>query len=162
MLTSSLDDSGDESADELDPTNCWGTLMVDLYTGSTELDNAIAAEDRAVDQATVGAATALLAANASGRWDCKSSVSSRQSAASSAVLLDEPNAAELHPLIDGGDDLEGVIRAAPTLPSDDKSLAESILSHQDSRGSASGVESLTLEMAMSPRSGVAEVSSLGT
>jgi hypothetical protein len=70
------------------------------------------------------------------RWDRESSVSSRQSSVSGAVLLDELESPELHPLIDGGD-WEVVIRVAPILSSDDKSLDGSILSHQDSQGSVS-------------------------
>jgi hypothetical protein len=56
--------------------------------------------------------------------------------ASGAVLVDEPQAAELHRLIQVGD-WEGVRRAATTFSSDGKSLDGSILSHQDSQGSAS-------------------------
>jgi hypothetical protein len=118
----------------LDPTNC-GTIMVDMGTGSTEFDNAIVAGDRAGDQATVGAATVLLATNASGQWDCESSVSSRQSSVSSVVLVDEPKAAELRRLLQVRD-WEGVRRAASSFSSDEhKSFDGSILSYQDSKGS---------------------------
>jgi hypothetical protein len=127
---------GSSSLDKLlDPTNC-GTIMVEsMGTGSIEFDNAIVAGDRADDQATVGAATVLLATNASGRWDCESSVSSRQSSVSSVVLVDEPKPADLRRLIQMRD-WEGVRRAASIFSSnEDKSFDGSILSHQDSKGS---------------------------
>jgi hypothetical protein len=60
-----------------------------------------------------------------------------QGSTSNAVLLvDEPKASELHRLIQVRD-WEGVRRAASTFSSDGKSLDGSILSHQDSQGSAS-------------------------
>jgi hypothetical protein len=130
--TSSIDDSGGEyTEDKLDPTT-FGAIMFVPHTRSTVMDNAIVAGD----QAAVGVAAAPLAANASG------SISSNHSSiktddSSLKVQVDEQKAAELHRLIEAGD-WEGIIRAAQTFSSDDKSFAGSIVSHQDSQGSASG------------------------
>jgi hypothetical protein len=76
----------------------------------------------------VGATSALLAANASGRWDCESSLSSRQSSSGTCdslleVRLDEPKATELNRLVEKGD-WEGVIPAASTFESDGKFLED--------------------------------------
>jgi hypothetical protein len=136
ICMSSLD-SGSEYADELNPST-FGTITFVPETGSTELDNAVVAGDRAA----VGATAALLAAKASSRCDYdESSFSSNQSSietgdSSLKVRVDEQKAAELHRLIEGGD-WEGIIRAASTYSSDNKSFAGSVLSNQDSQGSAS-------------------------
>jgi hypothetical protein len=87
---------------------------------------------------TVGVTSALLAANAAGRWDCGFSlISSRHSSTATCdsllkVRVDEPKAAELNRLIERGD-WEGVlIRAASTFESDGKVLDGSVFSHQKS------------------------------
>jgi hypothetical protein len=135
-------DSGSEHTDELDTTTI-GTMMLDLDDDRTEVNTLIlAAGDRAGSRATVGATSALLAANASGRCDHESSFSSNHSSietgdSSLEVRLDEQRAAGLDRLIEGGD-WEGIIRAAKIFSSDDKSLAGSVVSHQDSQGSTYG------------------------
>jgi hypothetical protein len=138
ICMSSLDSGSEYAEDELDPAT-FGTIMFVPDTGSTALDNAIVEGDRTA----VGATAALLAANARGRCDYEeSSFSSNHSSietgdSSLKVRLDEQRAAELDRLIEGGD-WEGIIRAAKIFSSDDKSFAGSIVSHQDSQGSAYG------------------------
>jgi hypothetical protein len=134
IYMSSLDSGCAYAEDELDPSTFEDNIMFVADTGSTELDHAIVAGDRAA----VGATTAaLLAASASGRYDSESS-SIETGYSSLKVRVDEQMAAELDRLIEGGD-WEGIIRAAQTISSDNKSFAgSSIVSHQDSQGSASG------------------------
>jgi anti-sigma28 factor (negative regulator of flagellin synthesis) len=80
--------------------------------------------------------------------------------ASGAVLEDEPQAAELHRLIQVGD-WEGVRRAATAFSSDSKSLDGSLLSRLGSPRSASGAESSHRSIASASIEGSASRSTTG-